>query len=132
MFCGLHQDYVPKELGPRQDGMCRAINSRKERCKFKARPNGFCGFHHLYRKVKYRKEVREKKKSEEDSASSTTSDSTTDGLVEVSGSLRKKARHEHTQCMCAGTDETQRDILWPGSCSGPVLFMVKVIHPLTK
>ena len=67
--------------------------------------------------------MREKKKSEEDSASSTTSDSTTDGLVEVSGSLRKKARRERAQCVCDGADETEREIVarlmqWPSVVHG--------------
>ena len=126
LFCGLHQKYEPKQLPPLEDGMCRQITSRKERCKFRARPNGFCGFHHPYRKdnKKRKKEKKEKDSktttnsstaSENDSASKTTANSST---ASETGATSKRVRLNNSARVCNGVDPEEREIVarimkWP-------------------
>lgn len=114
LFCGLHQKYEPKHLPPHEEGMCRQITSRKARCKFRARQNGFCGFHHPYRKANKK---RKKDKKEKDSASNTTTNSSAATATET-GATTKRVRLNDTACVCNGVDAEELEIVarimkWP-------------------
>ena len=94
--------------------MCRQITSRKARCKFRARQNGFCGFHHPYRKANKK---RKKDKKEKDSASNTTTNSSAATATET-GATTKRVRLNDTACVCNGVDAEELEIVarimkWP-------------------